>query len=104
MSQVKIAEIAEIADDCTVFRNGRNVATYPAGSKTDSEVVELMIGREYSHVFPPKPAPRVHQRAPAVEAEVEGHAITLMASSTVNGTSSSASTRLKCRCTPSSHV
>ena len=28
-----------------------------AGTKTDNEVVEMMIGREYSHVFPPKPAP-----------------------------------------------
>ena len=48
-------EIAELADECTVFRNGRNVATYTAGTKTDNEVVEMMIGREYSHVFPPKP-------------------------------------------------
>ena len=29
-----------------------------AGTKTDNEVVEMMIGREYSHVFPPKPAAR----------------------------------------------
>ncbi len=54
----RMHEIAELADECTVFRNGRNVATYKAGTKTDNEVVELMIGREYSHVFPPKPAPQ----------------------------------------------
>ena len=52
----RMHEIAELADRCTVFRNGRNVATYRAGEKSDNEVVELMIGREYSHVFPPKPA------------------------------------------------
>ena len=52
----RMHEIAELADECTVFRNGRNVATYKAGTKTDNEVVEMMIGREYSHVFPPKPA------------------------------------------------
>jgi len=52
----RMHEIAELADECTVFRNGRNVASYPAGAKTDNEVVELMIGREYRHVFPPKPA------------------------------------------------
>jgi ribose transport system ATP-binding protein len=52
----RMHEIAEIADECTVFRNGRNVATYRAGTKTDNEVVEMMIGREYSHVFPPKQA------------------------------------------------
>jgi ribose transport system ATP-binding protein len=51
----RMHEIAEIADECTVFRNGRNVATYTAGTKTDNEVVEMMIGREYSHVYPPKP-------------------------------------------------
>jgi len=50
----RMHEIAELADDCTVFRNGRKIATYPAGSKSDDEVVELMIGREYSSVFPPK--------------------------------------------------
>jgi ribose transport system ATP-binding protein len=51
----RMHEIAEIADECTVFRNGRNVATYQAGTKSDNDVVEMMIGREYSHVFPPKP-------------------------------------------------
>ena len=51
----RMHEIAELADECTVFRNGRNVATYAAGTKSDNEVVEMMIGREYSHVFPPKP-------------------------------------------------
>ena len=45
----RMHEIAELADQCTVFRNGRNVATYRAGEKSDNEVVELMIGREYSN-------------------------------------------------------
>lgn len=54
----RMHEIApELADDGTAFRNGRNVATYKAGERTDSAVVELMIGREYSHKFPPRPAP-----------------------------------------------
>jgi ribose transport system ATP-binding protein len=51
----RMHEIAELADDCSVFRNGRHVQTFPKGSKTDDEVVELMIGREYTHVFPAKP-------------------------------------------------
>ncbi|MEO8759014.1 MAG: sugar ABC transporter ATP-binding protein [Devosia sp.] len=63
----RMHEIAEIADDCTIFRNGRNVATYKAGSKTDNEVVELMIGREYSNVFPSKPAPKPATGAPVLE-------------------------------------
>jgi ribose transport system ATP-binding protein len=42
----RMHEIAELADECTVFRNGRSVASYAAGTKTDAEIVELMIGRE----------------------------------------------------------
>ncbi len=64
----RMQEIAELADDCTVFRNGRNVATYAAGTKSDSEVVELMIGREYTHVFPPRPAEVPGGGAPRLEA------------------------------------
>ncbi len=58
----RMHEIAELADDCTVFRNGSNVATYRAGTKSDAEVVELMIGRELSAVFPPKPPPQSGER------------------------------------------
>jgi ribose transport system ATP-binding protein len=63
----RMHEIAELADECTVFRNGRNVATYKAGTKTDTEVVELMIGREYSHVFPPKPMAMPTDKPPVLE-------------------------------------
>jgi ribose transport system ATP-binding protein len=60
-------EIAELADESTVFRNGANVATYMAGTRTDNEIVEMMIGREYSHIFPAKPAPRPRSAAPLLE-------------------------------------
>ena len=63
----RMHEIAELADECSVFRNGRKVATYEAGTRTDNEVVELMIGREYSHVFPPKPAPPSSSAVPVLE-------------------------------------
>ncbi len=56
----RMHEIAELADECTVFCNGRSVASYAAGTKSDQEVVELMIGREYSGQFPARgarPAP-----------------------------------------------
>jgi ribose transport system ATP-binding protein len=52
----RMQEIAELADDCTVYRNGLHVATFQAGTRTDNEIVEMMIGREYRHVFPDKPA------------------------------------------------
>ncbi len=63
----RMHEIAELADECTVFCNGRSVASYAAGTKTDNEVVELMIGREYSGVFPAKPAPAASDAVPRLE-------------------------------------
>jgi ribose transport system ATP-binding protein len=63
----RMHEIAELADTCTVFRNGRNVATYEGGTKTDEQVVELMIGREYHNVFPPKPPAKPEAQAPVLE-------------------------------------
>jgi len=63
----RMHEIVELADECTIFCNGRNVATYEAGSKTDQEVVELMIGRAYSGVFPPKPAAMPADAVPRLE-------------------------------------
>jgi ribose transport system ATP-binding protein len=53
----RMNEIRELADDCTVFRNGRTVGSFPAGTKTDDEIVEMMIGREYKQIFPAKPSP-----------------------------------------------
>jgi ribose transport system ATP-binding protein len=50
-----------------VFRNGRNVGTFKSGTKKDDEIVEMMIGREYSHVFPPKPTPKATTETPALE-------------------------------------
>ena len=51
----RMHEIAELADECTVYRNGRYVSTFAAGTKSDNAIVEMMIGREYSSVFPPLP-------------------------------------------------
>jgi ribose transport system ATP-binding protein len=64
----RMHEIAELADDCSVFRNGRRIATYEAGTRTDNEVVEMMIGREYSHVFPAKPDAPASSAVPVLEA------------------------------------
>jgi ribose transport system ATP-binding protein len=53
----RMNEIAELADDCSVFRNGRHVASFAAGTCSDTQIVEMMIGRAVSHAFPPKPVP-----------------------------------------------
>ncbi|MEJ6849913.1 sugar ABC transporter ATP-binding protein [Sinorhizobium fredii] len=64
----RMHEIAELADTCTVFRNGRNVASFAAGARSNSEVVEMMIGREYSNIFPPRQKRAIEPgKAPVLE-------------------------------------
>jgi ribose transport system ATP-binding protein len=63
----RMHEIAELADACTVFCNGRSVATFDAGTKTDNEIVELMIGREYDAAFPPRTPRATVDSTPVLE-------------------------------------
>src|SRR6478735_2449436 len=55
----RMHEIAALADTCSVFRNGRHVETFAHGSRTDQEIVRLMIGRDITQVYPPKPAAKM---------------------------------------------
>jgi len=64
----RMHEIAELADECTVFRNGRSVASYTAGTKSDAEIVELMIGHELSAEFPARPVRAANAAPPRLEA------------------------------------
>jgi ribose transport system ATP-binding protein len=57
----RMHEIAELADDCSVYRNGSHVGTFTAGSKSPSEIIEMMIGRDVKGVFPPRPAQKPNQ-------------------------------------------
>jgi len=50
----RMHEIEAIADSCTVFRNGRNVATFQSGSQTQDAIISMMIGRDIDHAYPPK--------------------------------------------------
>ena len=63
----RMAEIAELADECSVFRNGQHVATFDAGVKSDNEIVQMMIGRDYDQVFPAKSPPPQTPAAPILE-------------------------------------
>jgi ribose transport system ATP-binding protein len=63
----RMHEISELADVCTVFRNGSNVASFATGTKSGNEIVEMMIGREYKNVFPPKTPPVPSDRPPVIE-------------------------------------
>jgi ribose transport system ATP-binding protein len=60
-------EIEELADTISVFRNGRHISTFQKGTETDEAIVQMMIGRDVSNVYPPKP---VRAAPPPVELEV----------------------------------
>ncbi len=64
----RMHEIEQLADSCSVFRNGRHIETFAKGARSDNEIVRLMIGREYTQVYPPKPA---HPEAPAAALTVQ---------------------------------
>ena len=68
----RMNEIAALADDCSVFRNGSHVATFAAGMCSDAQIVEMMIGREIAHAYPPKRPPTPAQAAATPALEVRG--------------------------------
>ena len=53
----RMHEIEAIADKCSVFRNGQHIETFEQGARTEGEIVQMMIGREITAHFPPKPPP-----------------------------------------------
>jgi ribose transport system ATP-binding protein len=54
----RMDEVKEIADHITIFRDGKDVGTFPMSEVQEDQMVQLMIGRKLDQVFPPKPAPR----------------------------------------------
>ena len=61
----RMHEVKALADECTVYRNGRHVMSFEAGTRSDNEVIEMMIGRKYQHAFPDKPADKPERRLAA---------------------------------------
>ncbi|MGN8158086.1 sugar ABC transporter ATP-binding protein [Salinisphaera sp. SWV1] len=53
----RMAEVREIADRLTVFRNGTNVGTVDAADMDENHLVELMLGERIDQSFPAR-APR----------------------------------------------
>ncbi|HEV2548360.1 MAG TPA: sugar ABC transporter ATP-binding protein [Stellaceae bacterium] len=64
----RMHEVEALADVCSVFRNGRHVRTFAKGTLGNDAIVELMIGREISAQYPPKPPPRAVPPVLAIEA------------------------------------
>ncbi len=50
----KMEELAQIADDVTIFRDGRWIATRAVADITTDEIINLMVGRDLTNRFPPK--------------------------------------------------
>jgi ribose transport system ATP-binding protein len=51
----RLNEIEQIADTVTVLRDGRHVATRPAAGLSQLDMARLMVGRDMSALYPPKP-------------------------------------------------
>ena len=48
----RLGEVREVADTCTVFRNGRHVGTKPMRELDDDQIVGMMLGRVRDRLYP----------------------------------------------------
>src|ERR1700728_1535162 len=51
----RMHEVEALADRASVFRNGRHIETFDNGVRSTADIVQLMIGRDISTQYPPKP-------------------------------------------------
>ncbi len=53
----KMNELFEIADEFSVFRDGKYIGTHPASSVTRDDIIRMMVGREITQMFPKEEVP-----------------------------------------------
>ncbi len=53
----KMNELFEIADEVSVFRDGRYIDTRPCADITRDELIRMMVGREVTQMFPKETVP-----------------------------------------------
>ncbi|AZO07957.1 sugar ABC transporter ATP-binding protein [Mesorhizobium sp. M3A.F.Ca.ET.080.04.2.1] len=53
----KMDELFEIADEVSVFRDGKYIDTRPSNAVTRNDVIRMMIGRELTQMFPKQTVP-----------------------------------------------
>ena len=53
----KMNELFEIADEVSVFRDGRFVGEHAAADVTRDDIIQLMVGREITQMFPKETLP-----------------------------------------------
>lgn len=49
----RLEEIFALADRVTVLRDGASIGTHPVAEMSESTLIELMVGREVAHLYPP---------------------------------------------------
>ena len=60
----RLAEVRQVADSVTVFRNGKTVASHPIGEVSDDEIIAEMLGRQMERLYPErKPTATANDRA-----------------------------------------
>ncbi|MBN8995050.1 MAG: sugar ABC transporter ATP-binding protein [Rhizobiales bacterium] len=62
----RLHEVDTIADTVSVFRNGRHVDTFPAGTRSRDEVVALMVGQRLTEFYPAREGPPPDKDAPPI--------------------------------------
>jgi len=53
----KMNELFEIADEVSVFRDGKYIATKKASEVTRDDIIQMMVGREITQMFPKETVP-----------------------------------------------
>ncbi|MGH6860718.1 MAG: sugar ABC transporter ATP-binding protein, partial [Phyllobacterium sp.] len=53
----KMNELFEIADELSVFRDGRYIGTHAATDVTRDDIIKMMVGREITQMFPKETVP-----------------------------------------------
>lgn len=53
----KMNELFEIADEFSVFRDGRFIGTHAASDVTRDDIIRMMVGREITQMFPKEEVP-----------------------------------------------
>ncbi len=53
----KMNELFEIADEFSVFRDGRYIGTHASHAVTRDEIIRMMVGREITQMFPKEQVP-----------------------------------------------
>jgi inositol transport system ATP-binding protein len=53
----KMSELFEVADEVSVFRDGRYIGTHASNEVTRDDIIRMMVGREITQMFPKEEVP-----------------------------------------------